>query len=90
MGEAHFCPASWLLVLRSLTPSPTIRRLAAEGGAIKVETQRAAVSEVTRQLLEDSAQRAALGERARQVVAREYAPEQMAAKYESLYDQVCA
>jgi glycosyltransferase involved in cell wall biosynthesis len=64
--------------------------LAAEGGAVKVETQRAAVSEVTRQLLEDNAQRAEIGERARQVVAREYAPEQMAAKYESLYDQVCA
>lgn len=66
------------------------QELAAEGGAVKVETERAAVSEATRQLLEDSARRAQLGARAQEVVAREYAPEQMAAKYESLYDQVCA
>jgi glycosyltransferase involved in cell wall biosynthesis len=64
--------------------------LAAEGGAIKVATRREAVSEVTRQLLEDSARRAQIGQRARQTVERAYSPEQMAASYEALYDEVCA
>jgi glycosyltransferase involved in cell wall biosynthesis len=64
--------------------------LAAEGGAIKVATQREAVSEATRQLLEDATQRARLGAQARQTVERHYAPEQMAASYEALYDQLCA
>lgn len=64
--------------------------LAAEGGALKVATQRDAVSELTRRLLEDATQRAELGARARQAVVRDYAPEQMAARYEALYDQLCA
>jgi glycosyltransferase involved in cell wall biosynthesis len=64
--------------------------LAAEGGAVKVATQREAVSEVTRQLLEDAARRAQLGAKARQTVERDYAPDHMAARYEALYDQLYA
>lgn len=64
--------------------------LAAEGGALKVATQREAVSDVTRRLLEDSAKRTELGAKARQVVAQHYAPERMAESYEALYDQLCA
>lgn len=66
------------------------QELAAEGGALKVETRREAVSEATRRLLEDGALRAEVSERARQTVVRDYAPEQMAARYEALYDQLCA
>ena len=64
--------------------------LAAEGGALKVETRREAVSELTRRLLEDATLRAELGARARQTVVQSYSPEQMAASYETLYDQLCA
>jgi phosphatidylinositol alpha-1,6-mannosyltransferase len=63
--------------------------LAAEGGALKVETRREAVSELTRRVLEDATLRAQLGERARQTVERSYSPEQMAASYEALYDELC-
>ena len=66
------------------------QELAAGGGALAVPTQRDAVSTATRALLEDATQRAALGARARQVVLREYSPENMAARYETLYDELCA
>jgi glycosyltransferase involved in cell wall biosynthesis len=64
--------------------------LAAEGGAALVATQREAVSAATRRLLEDSAQRISIGTRAREIVLREYDPERMSARYEALYDQLCA
>jgi phosphatidylinositol alpha-1,6-mannosyltransferase len=66
------------------------QELAAEGGAVIVETRREAVSELTRRLLEDAALRAQIGVLARQTVVRDYAPEKMAASYETLYDQLCA
>jgi glycosyltransferase involved in cell wall biosynthesis len=66
------------------------QELAAAGGAVKVETTRDAVSAATGALLEDGARRARLGACARAAVLREYAPEQMAASYEALYDLLCA
>jgi glycosyltransferase involved in cell wall biosynthesis len=66
------------------------QELAATGGAVLVATQREAVSPATRRLLEDTAQRAVIGAHARQVVLRDYNPEQMSAAYEALYDQLCA
>jgi glycosyltransferase involved in cell wall biosynthesis len=66
------------------------QELAAAGGAVKVETVRDAVSTATRALLEDADARARLGARARQVVLQDYAPEQMAVRYEALYDLLCA
>jgi glycosyltransferase involved in cell wall biosynthesis len=66
------------------------QELAATGGAVLVGTQREAVSPATRRLLEDAAQRAVIGAHARQVVLRDYSPEQMSAAYEALYDQLCA
>jgi glycosyltransferase involved in cell wall biosynthesis len=66
------------------------QELAAGGGALAVATQRDAVSTATRKLLEDATQRAELGARARQVALREYSPEHMAARYETVYDEICA
>jgi glycosyltransferase involved in cell wall biosynthesis len=64
--------------------------LAASGGALAVATERAAVSALTRELLEDAARRFQLGERARDVALRDYDVGQMAARYEALYDELCA
>jgi glycosyltransferase involved in cell wall biosynthesis len=64
--------------------------LAAAGGAVLAATQRDAVSAVTRRLLEDAAERALIGRRAREVVLCDYDPERMSARYEALYDQLCA
>lgn len=66
------------------------QELAAAGGAVAVPPTRDEVSATTRALLENSARRAQVGARARQVVLDDYAPEQMAARYESLYDELCA
>jgi len=66
------------------------QELAAGGGALAVATQRDAVSAATRALLESADERRALGARARQVVLNDYVPERMAARYEALYDELCA
>lgn len=66
------------------------QELAAGGGARAVVTQRDAVSAATRELLEAADARDALGVRARQVVQGEYTPERMAARYEAVYDELCA
>lgn len=64
--------------------------LAAGGGAVSVATQRDAVSEATRALLEDRSRRDRVGARARQVVLCDYDATRMATDYERIYDQLCA
>jgi glycosyltransferase involved in cell wall biosynthesis len=64
--------------------------LAADDGAVSVATERAAVSALTRALLEDRTRRDQLGERARLVALRDYDASHMAAQYEALYDELCA
>jgi len=64
--------------------------LAAVGGAVCVATEPDAVSAMTQRLLEDSAQRTALGVRARQVASAHFDPARMSANYEALYDTLCA
>jgi glycosyltransferase involved in cell wall biosynthesis len=64
--------------------------LAANGGAVAVPTERAAVSALTRALLEDSTRRDLLGSNARQVAMRDYDVQHMASQYESVYDELCA
>jgi glycosyltransferase involved in cell wall biosynthesis len=64
--------------------------LASDGGAISVPTERAAVSAMTRALLDDRARREQLGARARLVALRDYDARHMAAQYERLYDELCA
>jgi phosphatidylinositol alpha-1,6-mannosyltransferase len=64
--------------------------LAASGGAVCVATDRDAVTARTRALLEDAAERARVGARARQVVLCDYDAERMAAAYEAVYDELCA
>jgi glycosyltransferase involved in cell wall biosynthesis len=64
--------------------------LAADDGAVSVPTERAAVSAMTRALLEDRSRRERLGQRARLVALRDYDAAHMAAQYEALYDELCA
>jgi phosphatidylinositol alpha-1,6-mannosyltransferase len=64
--------------------------LASDDGAVSVPTQRAAVSAMTRALLEDRTRREQLGQRARVVALRDYDAGHMAAQYEALYDELCA
>jgi len=60
------------------------------GAAVSVPTLSEAVAEATRGLLEDSAGRAALGERARHAAVELYGAPRMASAYETLYDELCA
>jgi glycosyltransferase involved in cell wall biosynthesis len=62
--------------------------LATDGAAVAVETQRDAVSALTRSLLEDGARRTELGEAAVAIVRRDYDARRMSAAYEAIYDEL--
>jgi phosphatidylinositol alpha-1,6-mannosyltransferase len=62
--------------------------LAIDGSAVAVDTQRDAVSAITRALLEDPERRTALGAAARALVLREYDARRMTAAYEAIYDEL--
>jgi glycosyltransferase involved in cell wall biosynthesis len=73
------------VVVGSGTPAG---ELAEDGGARSVDLDRDVLAETARVLLEDGAQREALGRRAREQAAQRFAPARVAAAYEGLYDEL--